>query len=114
MKTHPCTPPSSRSLNVIFLPDWSKSNPYLNLLKEGVESKGCIVQLSNFTSHFFPLYCALRKYERSDILHIHWIDPLLEPIFWSQTEITRRIKILLLAVDILIVRLLGTKVIWTI
>lgn len=100
--------------HVVFLPDWSRFNPYLRLLKDGVEAQGFSVTIRNFPRSIFALNRALGHDRTAQILHLHWINDLIGPIFWSPNLAVARLKLWLICVDVLVARLRGRKVIWTI
>jgi glycosyltransferase involved in cell wall biosynthesis len=50
----------------------------------------------------------------SDVIHIHWVNDLIDHILWPQSTVSRRLKLLLLYVDIVLLRLRGIAVVWTI
>lgn len=107
----PKTPPTA---SVVFLPDWSQANPYLGLLKAAIEENGYAVILRDFPHGIFSLNRTINREPGSAILHIHWINQLVGPLFWSPSTTITQLKLLLLALDVLIARLRGRKVIWTI
>jgi len=99
---------------VIFLPDWSKGNPYQNLLKASLLKQQVKVELKNFPKGLFSLTQLVRANPTATVLHIHWINNLVKHILWSPNCFIQYIKLLFLALDIIYVRYRGTKVVWTI
>ena len=98
----------------IFIPDWSKGNPYQNMLKRALGELGIDVALRDPPAGFFPLNRIVNEEGRVAVLHLHWINDLVDAIIWSKSALRRSAKIALLKLDIALVRLRGVKVIWTI
>ena len=98
----------------LHLPDWSKGNPYQNLLIKSLQLRGGGVELSDFPDGSFPLNRAMNRSGKLHVLHLHWINELIAPLFWGKGRIKLFGKLVLLVVDVLVVRLRGVKVVWTI
>ncbi|AWI79765.1 hypothetical protein CEW87_10515 [Parazoarcus communis] len=103
-----------RRLKVLVLPDWSEGNPYQNLLVESLQRRGAHLELADFPSGHFALNSAVNRAGKIRVLHLHWINELIAPIFWSKGRFALLAKLALLAADVLVVRLRGIAVIWTI
>src|SRR5690606_32284557 len=90
--------------------------PYLDLLAEAVRraEPGAEVLHLDFAPGHFRIFNAFIQAGKPDVVHLHWINPLLAPILWSAPERKQRAKVLLLCIDILLVRAHGAKVVWTI
>lgn len=99
---------------ILFLPNWSNGNPYQNLLKKAIEKQGVSVCYKDFSKGLFSLSRVINEEPFVTVLHVHWINNLIENIFWSKISIIQLIKLVLLALDVLYVRIRGVKVIWTI
>jgi len=99
---------------VIFLPDWSRGNPYQNLLAKALEKNGVSITFNDFPIGAFPLNQVVNTNPNCAVLHLHWVNSLVDPIVWCRNPIKRKVKMLLLALDIFVVRLRGKRVIWTI
>lgn len=112
--THQKDTGTKRQLKIAFLPDWSRENPYQNLLKKSLEQHNALVRLYNYPSSLFPLNRLINNNRDLDVIHIHWINDLIAGILWSNNSIFFRIKLAILGLDILISRLRGTSVVWTI
>jgi len=99
---------------VIFLPDWRNGNPYQNLLADGVRSAGWIVDFANYPATVFPLLSLHRKHPTVAVFHLHWINDYLGRILWSGSRLKFSIRLFQMAADVLLVRLRGIKVVWTV
>ncbi|MDS4022227.1 MAG: oligosaccharide flippase family protein [Candidatus Competibacter sp.] len=99
---------------VIFAPDWSQGNPYQALLKAALEKQHVEVELRDFPKGFFSLTRLSKENPTATVLHIHWINNLIEHIIWSRNRVLQSIKLLLLALDIFYLRYRGIKVVWTV
>ena len=93
-------------MKVVFLSDWI-ANPYKDLLSKHLSARGAEVS-EHLWSTFFILK-VLRK-GRCDVLHFHTIHPFL----LSKNSITRIIKLLIFISQIVLLRVLGTKSVWTV
>lgn len=97
-------------MKIIFLPDFSKGNPYQRLLARGLIENGHTVHHSAYTKAWPILFSSSKGY---DIVHIHWLENYLE---WALRD--KGFKGFLrkgfLLVDLLLVKLRGQKIIWTI
>jgi beta-1,4-mannosyltransferase len=95
-------------VRVFFLP-WNKKNPYQQNLAEAlalhdVEVTGCE------SRKFLPVLSLLWRYGRPDVLHLHWISGFLVSRFrWLSL-----VRSTLLLAELLVIRLLGVRIVWTI
>lgn len=99
---------------VLFMPDWADLNPYQNILVQALQGAGLAVELADFPGGCFQLNRTLGRQRGLHVLHLHWADPLIAPLLWARTPFVRYLKLALLLIDILIVRLRGVAVVWTI
>lgn len=99
---------------VIFLPDGRGGNPYQDLLAEGIESSGLHVAFAHYPNSELPLLKIARSHPSVQIIHLHWINEYVGRICWSGNSLKARLRIWLLIFDVLMVRLRGVKVIWTV
>lgn len=99
---------------VLFLPDWREGNPYLSLLAGALEKQGYCVQFDNFKSGPFALQSLRRAHPDNKIFHIHWIDDLIASLLWPGSRLKREVLLWLLGLDVLLLRLFGVRVVWTI
>jgi glycosyltransferase involved in cell wall biosynthesis len=98
----------------LFLPDWRIGNPYQNLLANSIRVTGVNVGFENYPDEEFALFRTARKYPKVRAIHLHWVHPYMARIFWSGSGAKAYVRTLLLALDVLLVRLRGVKVIWTV
>lgn len=104
----------SRKMRALYLPDWRKENPYLSLLARAVSKCGVEVEFQEFQKAHFALRASVRENRPVEVVHIHWIDDLISPLFWSKHPLKRAIRVCLLCADILSLRFNGIRVVWTI
>jgi glycosyltransferase involved in cell wall biosynthesis len=99
-------------MKVIFIP-FSKDNPYQKMLAAALGKSGvAVVDGIGFSNSFFTLslFKLLAANWKPDILHIHW----LEPFIFNNSMIVTVLKSVVFLIDILIVRLLDIRVVWTV
>ncbi len=101
-------------MQVIIAPDWRRENPYLALLGESLRLAGADVRFSDFPRGLFPLLRIRTANARATVLHIHWVNNLIDPVLWSHRAWQRRLKLALLALDVGLTRALGMRVVWTV
>lgn len=95
-----------KRIKVTFL-SLLEANPYGNALIESLRSKG--VDVENYSPKFFFLPSILKK-NRCDIIHLHTIHFF----FLGKTMVRRWIKFFIFTFQILILKLLGIKFVWTV
>lgn len=103
-----------RHTKVVFLPDWSRNNPYQRLLKDALAARGLDVALGYFPDGYFALSQFVRSRSDVDVIHLHWVNDLIAPIYWSDGAFKRNLKRIALMLDIWFLRLRGVAVVWTI
>jgi beta-1,4-mannosyltransferase len=84
------------------------------MLIRAIDELGIDVALRDPPAGFFPLNRIVNEEGRVAVLHLHWINELVDAIIWSKSALRRSAKIALLKLDFALVRLRGVKVIWTI
>jgi hypothetical protein len=99
--------------DVVFVPDWRRGNPYQDLLAKGIEATGLRVTFADYPDGEFPLWTLVRRQRSIRVVHLHWTAPYLARVFWSGTEWKARMRIISLMLDVLLVRMRGIKVFWT-
>lgn len=97
---------SNRKLKVVYLP--VSDNPYQTLLANhlinlGIDVEGMEVGMIPLFIHNF-----LNK-PHTDIIHLHWVDPF----FLSRNYIAAHIKYFMFSIQIIVLKLLGIKIVWT-
>lgn len=100
--------------HVLFLPDWSKGNPYQKNLANALAGHGYRVRFSDYPDGAFPLLKTVLGNPDCHILHLHWVNSMVEPVTWSSSKLKKRIKLLMLGLDILLVKLRKVRIVWTI
>ncbi len=93
-------------MKIVFLSDWI-TNPYKELLSRHLSVQGAIVYEYLWSTFFISK--ALSK-GRCDILHLHTLHPFL----LGKNYLTRSLKLLLFISQILLLRILGVKTVWTV
>jgi len=93
-------------VKVVFLSDWI-TNPYKDLLSKHLSNKGA--EVSEYLWSTLFIHKVLSQ-GRIDILHFHTIHPFL----LGKSSVTRAIKLLIFISQIILLRLLGTKAVWTV
>ena len=93
-------------MKVVFLSDWI-ANPYKDLLSKHLSARGAEV-----SEHLWSTFFLSKVFSkgRCDILHFHTIHPFL----LGKNSLTRVVKLLIFISQITILRLLGTKSVWTV
>jgi len=105
------SPAQNVDVNVLMMPDLRTGNPYQVLLSKALEELGCTVSFPGGYRRVFPLFRALREQARPvSVLHLHWISPYLR----GTNSLSYLAYALKLYLDLLLVRLSGTQIVWTI
>lgn len=103
-----------RIKTALFLPDWRRGNPYQVLLATGMADHGVEVAFTDFGERNFHLLRAIKRYPTAQVLHLHWIQPYFSSIFWSGNKWKAKARIALMVLDVIAVRALGKRVMWTV
>lgn len=98
----------------IHTPAWQIGNPYQSLLAQGLQTAGWQVTFENYPRARFPLLALSKQHPDAEAIHLHWIHPYIEPLFWCKSKPRFYLKSVLLALDVLFVRLRGVHVVWTV
>lgn len=94
-----------------MMPDYRKGNPYQQLLANALEKAGVSVFFPQGYRRILPIFRAIwNQNSPVDILHLHWLQPYINRPNPYQ-EFIYTIKFL---IDILLTRLRGTRLIWTV
>ena len=96
-------------MKVIFIPDYSKGNPYQKALADSLSKKGVKVCFGK-TSSLFSVLKSIKNNWKPDILHIHWIHPFLLANSKGKTIL----KSICFIAELVILRILGIKIVWTV
>jgi glycosyltransferase involved in cell wall biosynthesis len=97
-----------------MVPDYRDGNPYQKLLADALEMQGGKIDFDDYPSGLFPLLKLWFKHKKVDVLHIHWIANMLFTATWSENLLIYKLKCFLVFLECHLIRLLGTKVVWTI
>ena len=99
-------------MKIIFIP-FAKDNPYQEELAASLSNFGVTViggiGFSNF-SLTLSLVKIISKNWKPAILHIHWLDPYM----YDKSRFIRILKSIIFVIDILIIKLLGIAIVWTV
>ncbi len=98
----------------VFLPDWRAGNPYQSLLGAALERAGVAVGYHDLPERVFGLNRLPAEVLAAEVLHLHWVNSLIGPVLWSPNALKRTTRLALLAADVLLLRLRGKRVVWTI
>jgi beta-1,4-mannosyltransferase len=99
----------SQPLNVLFMPDYSRSNPYQRLLRRALRDRGVEVALS-WGNGLFPVAKAVRENGRTDVVHLHWPDYYFVRDSWIRSFVC---AVRLLA-ELVALRARGIGLVWTV
>jgi glycosyltransferase involved in cell wall biosynthesis len=94
-----------------MLPDWRESNPYQQLLADGIEQAGAEVEFSSTYKRVLPIFRDWQSAGRgADVYHLHWLENYVR-----FEDLPRRVvytaKLLL---DLHLLKSKGVKLVWTI
>ncbi|MCL6435188.1 MAG: glycosyltransferase [Leptolyngbyaceae cyanobacterium HOT.MB2.61] len=99
------------TMHVFMTPDYRVDNPYQTLLTQALEAEGADVQFPVGYRRVFPIFRAIKSSAAPiDVLHLHWLNPYLKGSNW----LVRWIYTLKFLVDVLITKLSGVRVVWTV
>jgi len=101
--------PVNSRVQVLMMPDYRIDNPYQALLAGALREKGVGVHFPVGYRRVFPIFRASKNCS-IQVLHLHWINPYIKGATWLE----RLIYSLKFLADILITRIAGIKVVWTI
>lgn len=96
-------------MRVIFIPNYSHENPYQQNLAESLSKKGVQIILENLTWALL-FFKVLFKYKKPEIIHIHWQHDYLV----SKKALFSFLKSFLFILEMVILRFLGVKIVWTV
>ena len=98
----------------VFLPDWRAANPYQALMAQALGDQGVEVDFHEMPRGFFALNRLPSSVLAKRIIHLHWINDLIGHAVWPQRSLPRWAKLVCLGLDILLLRLRGHLVVWTV
>jgi len=97
------------TIDVLFLPDYSRDNPYQKILQSVLSDLGATVRFGQIYRGL-PLLYPVIKHGKPQIVHIHWTNP-----FWLDPRLS--VSILAgsrLIAELYILQRLNIKIVWTI
>ncbi len=97
-------------MRVLMMPDYRADNPYQELLATALRQEQVNVCFSVGYRRVFPIFRAARDCSSVKVLHLHWVNPYLKGSNW----LTRLIYSFKFLIALLLVRLTGTRIVWTI
>lgn len=99
---------------VLLVPDYREGNPYQDLLTAGFDESLWSFDFAQFPHNYFPLNTLLKRYPKTEVIHMHWIAQLLYVLSWTSSPRKAKLRCILLAIDCLLARARGCRVVWTI
>ncbi len=102
-------------MRVLFIPDYSKGNPYQRELAAALGRLGIEVSMEKVAGRF-PVLRAMKLHDYPDVLHIHWTHHLLFDRNRGRSIQSFRnfVGIFRLLLEFFIIKRKGTKLIWTV
>lgn len=95
--------------SVLFLPDYTESNPYQRLLADALEAHDVSVDAAT-GGGLLPVLRAYVTGGRPAVVHLHWLHPYLV----GRGPATTAVKGVRFVLQLLLLRALGVHVVWTI
>ena len=92
-----------------MLPDYRRDNPYQKLLVDALAKLHVGVRFPRGYRRGLPLFRETWA-QRTDVLHLHWLTPYIR----GKGAVAQAVYSVKLWLDLLLVRLSGVKVVWTI
>ncbi|MEO9945211.1 glycosyltransferase [Paraglaciecola sp.] len=104
---------SSNKDLVVFAPNWSKNNPYQNLLAASL-ADDYQVTMQNYPEGLAPFTKLYHQNPKMKVLHLHWIAELIHRLSWSKSSLVFFIKLARMLFDLWCLKKRGVKIVWTI
>lgn len=98
----------------VHLPDYRNANPYQSLLASALSKEHVETTFIPFSHSLLPLNKSIKGTKHIDVVHVHWIIDILQPLMWTKSNLVFYVKFSLLIIDVFLVRLRGKKVVWTV
>jgi hypothetical protein len=95
---------------VVFSPNWSKNNPYQNMLAESLASTYKVV-MEDLPNGLFPFSSLYKIQPNMKILHLHWLTELVHRVSWSKSSSMFYLKISLLCIDLILLKRRGVTIV---
>lgn len=103
---------------IISLPRWTDENPYLENVATALADRGYSVELADYPVSSFPVSKIARLRPEAGVVHLHWVSPLIERMYWHTSPFKKAIKcwilVLMTVLDIKLAQARGVKVVWTV
>ncbi len=99
---------SSRS---IFLPKVDDPNPYISQLIDNLQKVGIELifpSISSSRTFFLPIVISPKK---ADFVHLQWLHPFF---IGSTNNLINILKLLIFIIQLIIIKMIGIKIIWTV
>lgn len=98
-------------IHALMMPDYRRDNPYQALLVEAIEANNVKVAFPYGNRRGLPILRAiLDQPQPIDVLHLHWLEWYLK----GNSPIVKYFYALKLLVDILLVRFVGIRIVWSV
>lgn len=101
--------PESDRLSVLMAPDYRDSNPYQTQLISGLDTRNVSVNGVK-VSGVAPILTGCRRHGVPDVVHLHWIHTFID----TDRTILRAALGVRLLFEIVLVRLFGADIVWTV
>ncbi len=99
---------------VVFLPDKRQFNPYQTRLAEALGAEGFRVIVEDHPPLLGAFSSLQRKYKSDVIIHLHWLNGLIDQPVHATNGVKFSIWYLLVAIDLALFRARGGKLFWTV
>lgn len=96
-------------MKAIFIPDYSRGNPYQKALADSLSKEGVEVSFST-SSRLFSVLSSVKNHWKPDILHLHWHHPFL----LAGNILKTLIKSVSFIGELVTLKLFGIKIVWTV
>jgi beta-1,4-mannosyltransferase len=100
----------SDPLSILMMPDYQADNPYQVLLAKALKTQNVEVHFPKGYRRLFPIFRVIKSAPTVAVLHLHWLTPYLK----GKSSLVHLIYIIKFLLDILLTRLSGVKVVWTV
>lgn len=96
-------------MTVVFLPDFSDTNPYQTNLADAVASQGEAVGFGA-RYRFLPILRSVVSHRPVSVVHFHWLAPYI----YAGPYHRSLVRLVFTAVELIVLRLAGIPVVWTV
>lgn len=104
-----CKPDSA-----LHLPDWLIGNPYQSLLAGGIEHVGVKMSFADYPGTEQPLMRLLQDRPDCRVIHLHWLAPYLDRLFWSRSHFRFLARLGCRIIDLIRCKRRGVRLVWTV